>query len=464
MERVLKTAAIGLCLIALLWAPGCKRAPRESKTAGVPALSGKPKNTIILIADGWGYNHVAASSLYEHGDTGRLVYESFPVRLGMSTCPLDVTYDPQRAWSEFDYVNEGATDSAAAATQMATGVRTHNGAIGVGPDGQRVVNVGERAEQLGRATGVITTVMISHATPAGFGAHSENRDNCEQIAREMVGDSRLDVIMGAGHPWYDENGACVAATGEDGAITTAAGYEHVGGVDTWLQLLTGSVGGDADGDGIADAWRLVQTRSQFQSLITGPTPRRVIGVAQVRETLAQGRAGDANAAPFAVPRDENMPTLAEMTWGALNVLDEDPDGFVLMIEGGAVDWASHANQTGRMLEEMTDFNRAVEAVIEWVERESSWGETLVIVTGDHECGYLTGPGSNPDWKPVVNNGKGKVPGVEWHSGGHTNSLIPLFAKGAGAETLQTFADETDPRRGSYIHNTELAKALFALMK
>jgi alkaline phosphatase len=190
----------------------------------------------------------------------------------------------------------------------------------------------------------------------------------------------------------------------------------------------------------------------------------VIGVAEIHGTLNQGRAGDANAAPFAVPRDENMPTLAEMTWGALNVLDEDPDGFVLMIEGGAVDWASHANQTGRMLEEMADFNRAVEAVIEWVERESSWDETLVIVTGDHECGYLTGPGSDPDWKLPVNNGAGNVPALEWHSGGHTNSLIPLFAKGAGAKTLRTFADETDPTRGPYIHNTEIAKALFALME
>jgi alkaline phosphatase len=267
MNRTLKTAAIGLCLIALLWAPGCKRAPQETQNATTSAQPRKPKNIIILIADGWSYNHVAASSLYEHGKTGALVYESFPVRLAMSTCPLDGTYDPERAWSDFGYVNEGATDSAAAATQMATGVRTYDGAIGVDRDKQRVMNVGERAEELGRASGVITTVMLSHATPAGFAAHNEARDNYEQIAREMIDDSRLDVIMGTGHPWYDDNGTCVAAVGEGGAITTTNGYEYVGGADTWLKLLTGSVGNDADGDGIADPWRLVQTRSS-----PGPRP------------------------------------------------------------------------------------------------------------------------------------------------------------------------------------------------
>ena len=470
MKRTLKTVALGLCLASLIWTTGCQTTQSDPENARPSAQPRAPKNIIILIADGWGYNHVEAADLYQFGGSGRQAYEGFPVRLGVSTCPLDGTYDPQRAWSEFAYVNENATDSAAAATQIATGVRTYNAAIGVGPDKQRVTNVGERAEEIGRATGVITTVEFSHATPAGFAAHNEARDNYEQIAREMINDSRLDVIMGAGHPWYDDNGTLVAAisqiaaVGENGAITTTGEYQYVGGAETWLRLLVGAAGGDADGDGTADPWSLVQTRGQFQALMAGPTPKRVIGVAEVHGTLNQGRAGDANAAPYAVARTESVPTLAEMTSAALNVLDEDPDGFFLMVEGGAVDWASHGNQTGRMLEEMADFGRAVEAVVEWVERESSWDDTLVIVTGDHECGYPTGPGSDPDRKPLVNNGKGNVPGLEWHSDGHTNNLIPLFAKGAGAETLRTLADETDPKRGPYIHNTEIAKALFALME
>ncbi len=83
-----------------------------------------------------------------------------------------------------------------------------------------------------------------------------------------------------------------------------------------------------------------------------------------------------------------------------------------MVEGGAVDWAAHANQSGRVIEEEIDFNHSVEAVVEWVEKNSNWGETLVIVTGDHETGYLTGPGSDPAWMPLVNNGAGYLPGME----------------------------------------------------
>ena len=141
-----------------------------------------------------------------------------------------------------------------------------------------------------------------------------------------------------------------------------------------------------------------------------------------------------------------------------------PDGFVLMVEGGAVDWAAHANQSGRVIEEEIDFNHSVEAVVEWVEKNSNWGETLVIVTGDHETGYLTGPGSDPAWMPLVTNGAGNLPGMEWHSGDHTNSLIPFFVKGRGATLFRKDPQVlSDPVRGHYIDNTMIAEVLFGLL-
>ena len=151
-----------------------------------------------------------------------------------------------------------------------------------------------------------------------------------------------------------------------------------------------------------------------------------------------------------------------MTKAALNVLDNDKDGFFLMVEGGAVDWAAHGNQSGRVIEEQVDFNRSAEAVVKWVRKNSNWGETLVIVTGDHETGYLTGPDSDPDWNPLVNNGEGVLPGMEWRSGSHTNQLIPFFAKGCGAERYKQNADEFDPEKGPYIDNIEIAEVLFDL--
>jgi alkaline phosphatase len=158
-----------------------------------------------------------------------------------------------------------------------------------------------------------------------------------------------------------------------------------------------------------------------------------------------------------------------MTAGALNVLDNDDDGFFLMVEGGAVDWAGHANQSGRVIEEQIDFNRAVEAAVAWVEQNSNWGETMIVVTGDHETGYLTGPGSGqfgeePIWNSIVNASLGGLPGMEWHSGDHTNSLIPFYAKGEAARHLRKAADQQDPVRGSYIDNTELARVMFEQLR
>jgi alkaline phosphatase len=87
-----------------------------------------------------------------------------------------------------------------------------------------------------------------------------------------------------------------------------------------------------------------------------------------------------------------------------------------------------------------------------------------VVTGDHECGYFTGPGSDPDWKPIVNNGKGQMPGCEFHSTGHTNQLIPLFVKGAGADRFAAIADEQDKRRGAYTDNAEVGGLMLELLE
>ncbi|NPV60029.1 MAG: alkaline phosphatase [Actinobacteria bacterium] len=429
--------------------------------------SRKVKNIILMISDGCGYNHIEATDYYEAGRKKAQAYEHFPVRLGMSTYEYELVdgaykllgYDPRRAWSEFEYVKENATDSASAATAMSTSFKTKNGAIGVDVTDRPLSHLAQRAEELGMATGVITSVEWSHATPAGFVAHNPSRNNYEQIASEMINNSATDVIMGCGHPWFDDNGRPKASPG----------YKYVGGQATWDALVAGTAGKavDADHNGIMDdAWKLIQDRAEFQVLASGPTPKRVCGTAKAYTTLQQGRSGDGNAAPYIVPLTQSVPTLEEMTKGALNVLDNDRDGFFLMIEGGAVDWASHANQSGRMIEEEMDFNHAVDAVIDWVRRNSNWAETLLVVTGDHECGYLCGPGSAAAGRiqPVVNNGRGALPGMEWNSDEHTNALIPLYVKGWASIHFYRYANEFDPVRGLYIDNAELGKLLFGLLR
>ena len=444
--KIIIAALMGCALMysASAWSGKFKH-PNQNKSA--------PKNVIVLIADGCGYNQVDAASYYQNGQAGTQVYEHFPTTLGMSTYMYRGSYDPAEAWDEFNYVNYGATDSAAAATAMSTGEKTYSGAIGVDVDGEPVDHIIEIFEDLRKSTGVVTSVQLSHATPAGFVAHNISRYKLARISQEMINASAVDVIMGCGHPWYDKNG---------NRREFPKTYKYVGNESTWNNLVAGVAGGDADGDGVDDPWMLVQTRAEFVALASGETPERVFGVAQVYKTLQQQRGGDGHALPYAVPPIESVPTLEEMTRAALNVLDNDKDGFFLMIEGGAVDWAAHDNQSGRVIEEQIDFNRSVEAVVEWVQESSSWGETLVIVTGDHETGYLNGPGSNPDRNPLVNNGASNLPEMEWHSQGHTNQLIPFYAKGRGAHLFKKKANELDPVHGPYLDNTEIAEVLFEL--
>ncbi len=435
--------------------------------AGVQA---EVKNVIVMISDGCGYNHIAAAD-YWTGEKAE--YESFPVAIGMSTYSWSNQqedpegYDPDMAWAEFEYVIKRYTDSAAAATAMSTGVKTMTGAIGVDPDGQPLRNVVEAAEEKGMSTGVITSVQFSHATPAGFVAHVVSRHDYGKIADYMINESACEVVMGAGHPYHDDNSARV----EDGE----GNFRYVGSEEIWESLINGKAGADRDGDGNSDPWHFIERREDFVSLAEGSTPERVFGIPQVYSTLHYGRDGKVEKndpqPPYTVPMSEKVPTLDEMTRGALNVLDNNANGFFLMIEGGAVDWAGHGNVIGRLIEEQIDFNRAVDSVIEWIERNSSWEESLLIVTADHECGGLFGPNSGVEGKtrlellkPVVDKGKGNVPGFHFYSTHHTNNLVPFYAKGAGTDVLMLFADEEDPVIGKYLDNTEIAEAVFRLYK
>jgi alkaline phosphatase len=443
---------LGLCLIA------------SSALAEKPEKCRKrelAKNLIVLISDGCGYNHVDAASLYQYGMTGVQVYEQFPVRVGMSTYSYYWDYDPRLAWEDFDYVNLSPTDSASAATAMSTGVKTYDAAIGVDVDQKPLTHFMQVAEKLGKSTGVVTSVQFSHATPAGFVAHNASRNEYAAIAKEMIYSSAVDVIMGCGAPDHDDSG-----------LPATKDAKYVGGPDTWKDLTDDFAvqGADANGDGTVnsrDKWSVIRSRQQFRQMARGRTPTRVIGIPYVNTTLQQNRGGDGGAAPYVVPLTRTVPTLAEMTAAALNVLDNDCDGFCLMVEGGAVDWASHANQSGRVIEEEIDFNTAVDVVLDWVRANSNWGETIVLVTGDHECGYLTGPGSgslaDPMWQPLVNYGPGIQPGMEWHSTNHTNSLIPFFAKGAAARLFRWAAVGDDPVRGAYLDNTAIGTLCFEIL-
>lgn len=324
------------------------------------------------------------------------------------------------------------------------------------------------------ATGVVTSVQFAHATPAGVAVQSSARSAYGDIARQML-DGRLDVVMGAGHPLRDDDGLEVAADAVQGEA-----WEWAGGRAYFEQVRTNGR--------TAGGLSFIENRADFEALAHSAegAPERVFGLAPVRRTLQMHRAaGEGADTVSGAPVVQSSPDLDVMARGALNLLGRNPNGFFVMIEGGAVDWANEANLGERMIEEHAAFNRAVAAVVEWVETHSSWDETLLIITADHESGMIWGPDAWTDvngdgrWSDgdrfnrfelPVNRGQGQVPQMLYGSGGHTSELVPLFALGAGSERFrQTEMRDEGARRlwgeaygwsGGYVDNT----AVFDVMR
>lgn len=447
------------------------------------ACAGPARNVILMIADGasWGTWDIASD--WEYGGRGRQPYDGFPVKLGMTSFPLNtaegptgdtasqVGYEPQRAWDGqpdadgpfqgYRYLKRAFTDSAAAATALASGTKTYNSAINHDNRGRPLRFITQIAAAQGKATGVVTSVPFTHATPAAFGAQVPHRSHYGEIGRRMIGRGTLTLIMGTGHPLYDLNGQ--PRSRPQFAPETGSGSGYIAR-STWESLLDGSAG-----------WQLIQTRAEFEGLADGtltPTDRPLIGIPQVHDTLQFGRTaavlGTDPANPSGTAFNPAVPSLATMTRGALRYLGRDPDGFFLMVEGGAVDWAAHANDTARVIEELKDFNAAVRAAVEWVETHGGWSDTLLIVLTDHGTGMPMGPHSDTiAFEPIENRGVGRLPGVRWHTTSHANEITLFRAKGAGAERFLDLVVGRDPglisplgyNDGRYIDNT----AVFRMM-
>ncbi len=473
---------LGLALI-IGWPPPQAVSP----AASLPAADPGARHIILLIADGWGYKHLEAAASY----TGQVPEYQGWAHYAMSTYPLGGGYDPASAWSDFNYVLLGTTDSAAAATAMYTGFKTENGRISVPAGGTgRLFSLADQARQLGKAVGAVSSVYLSHATPGAWVAHNTARGNGYAIADEgLWGDPNTtgtpavdarygggqgvtqppaDVLLGAGHPAWLGGGYLNAAIRDKLAAESGAP-----GAFTFVERLPGSEDGGA---------RLLAAAAD-------PGVTRLAGLFGGYDGNLDWRLADGSG------QDPENPTLAEMAQAALAVLGRDPQGFVLLVEGGAVDWGGHRNEMDLMLGELLGFNAAVQAVVDWVEdpaNGSSWNDTLVIITGDHETGYLTaGPGliagqplgavspatlalervvwgsaRRASWDDLDGDYEidpGETVYWYWNSAGHTNSLVPLYAHGAGAAGFAALVSGVDPVRGAYVDNTAVHAVMSAAL-
>ncbi len=455
-----------------------------------------PTSVVLFISDGASYETWNMAGYWARGSKDGAPWSDWPVKLGMTTYPLNtsrtptkdstptITYDPAQAWSPepvapnttpqppafpgeptrtyaapfagYQWLKTDYTDSAAAGTALASGVKTYNNSISMDNFGQPLRLVTDTAKALGKATGVVTSVPFSHATPAVFGANNLVRDNYREIARDMLRGGRLDVVIGAGHPDFDDNGA-----------RREADYTWISPAD-WDALKLGAID-----------LPLFETTGDIRALANGekPAPARFVAVPQVGSTLQfrrdARRAGTDAANPSGTAFNRGLPDLATLTRAALHGLENNPKGFFLMVEGGAVDWAAHANDTGRIIEEQLDFEQAVAATVEWLRQRGRLDQTLIIVVTDHGNGLPLGPDSDRiAWQPVENRGKGVLPGVRWHSGSHTNENTRLWARGSGADCLLTKVLGTDEglrdiirhnKDGRYIDNTAIKPVIEAVM-
>ncbi|CAH0525159.1 alkaline phosphatase [Vibrio hippocampi] len=346
----------------------------------------------------------------------------------------------------YEYINTNYTDSAASGTAFATGESTYNGAISVDNCGNTLLPITAYAKDHGLATGIVSSVQFSHATPAVFGANNTSRSNTDVIGSDLLNNGHLDLIMGSGHPLFDENGE-----------SQEADYSYIE-AQSWQSLQQGELVSKTH----QKAWTFIDSKDSFEALanqsadeemLSGP----LIGLVQNNATLQQSRTlcSDEDAAvAFACSYVENVPSLATMTTGALNYLSQNDKGLFVMIEGGAVDWAAHANDTARIIEEQVDFNDAVKAAYDWVEENSNWDETLLIVTTDHGNSFVLGASSDQAvYDPVAMTAKEQMPEVKYYSGSHTNELVRFYAKGMDSERFADYVIGKDDNYPNHYRHT-----------
>lgn len=275
--------------------------------------------------------------------------------------------------------DNSVTDSAAGATAMATGQKVNNGVVSLAipGDGSELQTALEYYQTKGKAVGLVTTTYITHATPSAFGAHETSRNNTSQIAADYMTQTRPQVLFGGG-----ANGMSIS------------GAENAG-------------------------YTVVTDRSELFALNTD------------QAEYVSGQFGSTHL-PYETDGLGDLPRLPDMTTVALDILDNDPDGFFLMVEGGRIDHAGHISNLQKNIGETLSFSETVETIYNWAAGRS---DTLLLVTADHETGGLT---------VIADNGPGVYPDVTWSSGGsHTGTPVPVYAWGQNAALAETISDNTE---------------------
>lgn len=345
----------------------------------------KPKNVIYLIGDGMGFGAVSSLLLSEEGVTG---FEMAPV-IGLNeTCSA----------------NNYVTDSPAGGTALATGTRTCNGFLGVGPDSVQLESILKKAQKMGKKTGIVVNTTLTEATPGAFYAGVTSRKESYKIAEQFT-ESGVDVAIGAGLSAFINRPDSVDMT----AVLIEKGYDVYLDWKSVLDTESEKFVGILD---MGDVHRRNKSRNTTASAAEGAE-------VCLAAKLAASE-GKVDTTRFSEPTEY----LHKACNKALSVLEKDaPNGFFLMIESAIIDGYGHNNDSEGMIEEMKEFDQTLKTLIAYVNKHPN---TLLVVTADHETG-----GTGVTYKShAINQPEGLH--LNFSTKGHTGTVVPIFAYGAGA--------------------------------
>jgi alkaline phosphatase len=299
------------------------------------------------------------------------------------------------------------TDSAAAASAWSCGEKFYNGSICWRVNDPTVADypltVLEEARNRDMATGLVATSTITHATPAAFGSHIHVRKCENEIARQYIQETGVDVILGGGVSTFN------GSSGADPSYSCPP-------AGNWIT------------EAESDDYAVVYTADEMNAAVADGTAK-LLGLF----------AGGGLTPEVSRTEDSTEPHLAQMTATALDILEKDKDGFFLLVEGSQIDWAGHANDIDYLIGEMVAFDDAVKEVLDWIaEKPARAHSTLLIIVGDHETG---GFGINGPYGTLSEAGDMIEAG--WTSGGHTAVDTLIWSQGPQAERLARPLDNTD---------------------
>jgi alkaline phosphatase len=327
---------------------GAASALSGSSTLAKPAKSSKPakaKNIIVLVVDG-----------LCTGTVGLAHHWSLRNReMPLNWMQLFGRDGLTRALQDTASASSPVTDSAAAASSWGCGERVNNGSINYSVHGKAKTPILSHAKAAGKATGLVTTCGVTHATPAGFAANVKSRGLEKEIARQYL-DREIDVILGGGVEKFQYDVAAVDGV-EQASVDLLPAFE-------------------------AKGYQVVQDREALSA---------ASGTSKLLGLFTRGHV------PFAIDRKNDsslakLPTLPEMFTAALNRLSPAKDGFVLQVEAGRVDHAGHANDAATILHEFLEFDECIPIALDFIEANP---DTLLIVTTDHGTGGCQLNGKGP---------------------------------------------------------------------